>query len=152
MTEQERNTRRVRVRNTTPYPAIVSSDYAPVTESDFALYYLQISRTLGLAENYGHPELQTLISLSGNNGGYSVLNYLVKQIQKGARYQAGDRVTIPDFFGNYTVEFRESRDTYGACLRAVVLGLEDNFQSLNENEAFAYLNAHGPLIDPYVGY
>lgn len=156
MTEQERKTRRVRVRNAKPYPGIAFTNYASIEDDEgFAFYYLQISRTLGLERSYDHPELQTLITLSTEAGGSSVLTYLVKQVRNGVRYHAGDRVEVPDPFcpqSLHTVELRESCDCYGPCLRAVVLGMEDAYQSMSEGEALAYLNAHGPLTDPYAAY
>ena len=56
------------------------------------------------------------------------------------------------FDDEYTVEFRNSENCYGPCLRIVVLGIEEEFQSLPEKEAWEWLLAHGPLVDPYEEY
>lgn len=160
MTEEERQRRREeRRKNRKPGVGYVSSDYAvpaPDEEDEFWIpsYYYQIARTLGLKQ-YGHPELQALITYSVEYGGYSLLKYLAQRVREGVRFAAGEQVEIPHRYPSWgplcTVEFRESRDAYGPCLRAVVLGLEEEYQALSSEEADRWLMAHGPLYDPFEG-
>lgn len=156
MTEEGRQRRREeRRKNCKPGVAYVSSDYVlptPDEEDEFWIpsYYYQIARTLGL-KRYGHPELETLITYSVERGGYSLLTYLARLVREGASFAAGMRVEIPDRYPGWvlcTVEFRESQDAYGPCLRAVVLGLEEEYQAPPSKEAERWLMAHGPLCDP----
>lgn len=160
MTEEVRRRRREeRRRNRKPMVSYISSDYAvPTPDGEDAFwypsYYYQITRTLGLEQQCSHPELQTLITYSVENGGYSLLGNLAQRVRKGARFAAGERVEVPCAYYEWetcTVEFRESKDEYGPCLRAVVLGLEEEYQALPSEEADRWLIAHGPLYDPYEG-
>ncbi|MBR7142381.1 MAG: hypothetical protein IKD06_02455 [Clostridia bacterium] len=115
-------------------------------------YYFQISETYGLESRYGHPELEALLTFHVENGGHSVLSYLVKSIENGARYTHGQQMTIPPhtpFDTPHTVEFRRFEDKRGSYLRAVVLGVEEAYQSLSSQEAHDYLVSQGPLTDPY---
>ena len=132
--------------------AIISSGYTPCSDEDqFPLYFYQISRTLGL-EKYGHPELETLITLSVNNGGSSILRYLVRCVESGQRFMRGQRFVIPrsiDNYLEYVVEFQPSNDEYGFCLRAVVIGIEEEYQSMPSENAYEFLASTGELLDPY---
>lgn len=165
-----------RRRPVKPHVSYISTDYAvPFHDEDdewwFPDYYYQISNTLGLSERFDHPELEAFITFDVAEGGYSVLRYLCSNIEKGAKYKAGDRIELPltnnygggnldDLLDELTddtdststcrvVEFVESQNSYGPCLRAVVLGIEEKYQSLSENDAIKWLYDHGPLIDPY---
>ncbi|MBQ8684415.1 MAG: hypothetical protein IJ518_07880 [Clostridia bacterium] len=158
MNEQERRRRREeRLRNRKPGIGITFSNYAyPQVPADadewwYPEYYLQYAATLGLERGYGHPEIEALITFNTTYTGHSVVSYLVKTIKDGARYASGDRVDIPGFYSWQvlgTVEFRESRNSYGPCLRAVVVGVEEAFQSLPYDEIDPYLMANGPTYDP----
>ena len=157
MTFEERHARRMeRLRSKKPHAAFTFSNYAvPVCEEDPlcpAAYYLQIASTLGLYR-YDHPELEAFISFDMMYTGHSVLTYLAQTIYNGARYAAGDRAEVPGCFPyeRYTVEFREFRNERGSYLRAVVLGIEEEFQALPTLEAEDWLAARGPLIDPCEG-
>ncbi len=159
MTEEERQrSREERCKNRKPGVAYVTSNYAepaPDEEDEFwyPSYYYQIARTLGL-KRYGHPELEALITYSVDNGGYSLLKYLAQRVREGVRFAAGEQVEVPCAYYEWetcTVEFRESRDAYAPCLRAVVLGLEEEYQALPSEEADRWLTARGPLYDPYEG-
>ncbi len=154
--EERRKKIRERMKNRKPGVAYVSSNYAApfADEFGFSPYYYQISSTLGLARDFGHPDIEALITFDVDFGGDSVVRHLAERVRGGEKFSAGQQVTVP---GNYwqktfTVEFRESENAYGECLRAVVLGLEEEYQSLPEREAFEYLAAHGPLKDPYERY
>lgn len=113
--------------------------------------YLQIAQTLGLKTKYGHPELETLVTFSMEGLGYSVLKQLITAVENGERFSGGDRTRVTGSFyrtKDVTVEFRNSENCYGPCLRAVVLGLEEEFQNMSSDEASEYLHALSPLIDP----
>lgn len=157
MTFEERHARRMeRLRNKKPHAAFIVGNYTtPTCEEDAlcpAAYYLQIASTLGLYR-YDHPELEAFISFDMMYTGHSVLTYLAQTIYNGARYAAGDRAEVPGYFPyeRYTVEFREFRNERGSYLRAVVLGIEEEFQALPTPEAEEWLAARGPLIDPCEG-
>ena len=64
-------------------------------------------------------------------------NELFKRISGGKRYAAGDRDTFkPGLFGEErTVEFREYQDSEGKYLRAVILGLDSEYQALLSGDA-----------------
>ena len=148
------NKRRRRV----PRPSIVVGGIADVRTDEqledvwyVPTHYRQFSCTLGMERLDGHPNVETLITFRLENMGHSVLTDIVKAVEKGARYAAGDRATFtrPDAFHEpYTVEFRESENGYGPCLRAVVLGIEEELQRLPTAEADALIASHDPLIDP----
>lgn len=114
-------------------------------------YYLQHSCTLGMKRIHNHPEVEALISFHRDMMGHSVLTDVMTAVQNGAHYAAGDRATFPvphALFDTYTVEFRESTNCYGPCLRAVVLGMEEAFQALPTAEADAAISAYPDRIDP----
>ena len=140
-----------------PSVGIVCGDIADLTpaeideeEWDIPSYYLQISRTLGMERVHGLPEVQTLITHTIEYMGHSVLEDLLRAVREGVRFKAGDRLTLTPrntWKEPYEVELRESADNYGPCLRAVVLGIEEDFQSLPTEEAETALLAYAPLID-----
>lgn len=159
MTNEERRKRaQERLRNKKPHIAYISSDYAipksQETDEYFGeWYYYQISRTLGLESDFGHPEIETLITFSVDCGGNSVLRDISEAVRNGARFCVGDKAKFNrNYCSEYTVEFRQSNSCYGPCIRAVVLGIEEEYQSLSEKEAFEWIESHGPLIDPYEAY
>lgn len=120
-------------------------------EDWFPSCYLQIARTFGLKTKYGHPEIETLITFRTDNLGYSVLKQLITAVKNGERFSHGDRTKVTGSFyweKDVTVEFREVNSPHGAYLRAVVLGLEEDFQSLSKEDADSFLNSLAPLIDP----
>ena len=154
--EKKRKRIREGMENRKPGVAYVSSNYAVpfADEFGFSPYYYQISATLGLSRDFAHPDIEALITFEVDCGGDSVVRHLAERVREGERFAAGQRVTVP---GNlwqktFTVEFRESENAYGKCLRAVVLGIETEYQSLPEREAFKFLCSHGPLKDPYERY
>ena len=120
-------------------------------------YYYQIGNTMGMERLYQHKELECFITFSVEDEGCSILRQVEAKIRNGARFSDGERLVIKKdgsflFDDEYTVEFRNSENCYGPCLRIVVLGIEEEFQSLPEKEAWEWLSAHGPLIDPYASY
>ncbi|MBO5358930.1 MAG: hypothetical protein J6A78_06385 [Clostridia bacterium] len=132
--------------------ATVIDNYRAVGEDWFPSYYLQYARTLNLERDYGHPNIQALINFNVEMGDHMVINQVYRAIKKGAYFKAGDRFTVREDYGfkrEHTVEFFDTEDCYGTCLRAVVLGLESELQSLPTNEALAQIEAVGPGIDPY---
>lgn len=156
MTNEKRlAARRERLQNRRPRAAISFSDYAvagsedPEFGWDFDGYYLQIANTIGLY-HFDHPEIEALISFHMDLTGHSIVTYLADAVRDGARYAPGDRVEVPGPFpwNRHTVEFRAFTNARGTYLRAVVLDLEEEFQSLPTDEAYNWLTAYGPLIDP----
>ena len=130
--EERRKKIRERMQNRKPGVAYVSSNYAApfADEFGFSPYYYQISSTLGLPRDFSHPDIEALITFDVDFGGDSVVRHLAERVRGGEKFSAGQQVTVP---GNYwqktfTVEFRESENAYGECLRAVVL---DSRKSIN---------------------
>ncbi len=124
-------------------------------DEDWPSYYYQACRTLNMRSLYDHPEIEALITFSTENGGQTIVKYLARCVKEGARYRAGDRVSIPDRYGrpHCTVEFKEFTDEHHCpALRAVVLGLEKEYQAIPFHEAFEFIEAHPDTIDPYEGY
>lgn len=147
----EKRPRGSRCRNTRA--AIVISNYLPVGdwEGGFS-YYLQSARSLGLEERYQHPDIQALINFDPEMGRHSVLEAILNTIYEGAKYAPGDRLTLPaanPWDIEHTVEFRSIEDAYGKCLRAVVLGLEEEFQSLADKDVIPAMEKRGQLTDPF---
>lgn len=124
----------------------------PYTQSSYAYscYFnynphcrLQISRSIGLEDKCGHRDIQMLIALDDDENQHKVLEKILDSIENGKRYKAGDRVTVNcknSSVRQCVVEFREAEDYYGKCLRAVVLDIEEEFQSLPTEKAFECLD------------
>lgn len=154
----ENNLRERRRRCRSTRPSIVVGGIADVRTDEeledpwyVPSHYRQFSCTLGMERLDGHPNVETLITFRLENMGHSVLSDVVEAVVKGARYAAGDRATFAHsdaFREPYTVEFRASENVYGPCLRAVVLGIEEELQALPTAEADALIASHDPLIDP----
>ncbi len=157
MTQEERRARlEERRKNRKPSVSyVISNITTPCAAEDFEDYcgfwfYYQTATTIGLQRDFNHPNLECFITFTCDYGGHSVLQQLGARVKKGERFAAGDRTTVVDTFKlPWEVEFRESQNPYGPCLRAVVLGIGEEFQSLSYQEADEWLNSHGPLIDPY---
>lgn len=130
--------------------AFTISDYCSVWNDGFSPY-MQIARSLGVDRDYNHPNIEALINFDVELGHHSVLEKILNDIKNGARYAAGDRTTIRGYPLNeeYTVEFRESHDEFGYCLRAVVLGIAEEYQSLPTDKAYDYLKKQESLWDPF---
>ncbi len=132
--------------------AMVIGNYHPVGDDWFPSYYLQYARTLNLEEDYGHQNIQALINFDVEMGNNTVVNQVFRAIKNGASFKAGDRFIVREqngFREEHTVEFSETKDCYGPCLRAVVLGVEAELQALPTEEAVEQLENSGPAIDPY---
>ncbi|MGN0113699.1 MAG: hypothetical protein ACI396_00050 [Acutalibacteraceae bacterium] len=103
-------------------------------------YTLQIFRTTEMEYLCGHPNIEMLIRLeNGETHGNITLDYILRSIIDGKKYKAGDRVTItPKYCETCSceVEFREYEDGRGKYLRAVILGIEKEYQSLTSEEAY----------------
>ena len=118
------------------YPSVSYSSLVPVyteEDPDFPTAYRQVAYTRGLARQ-GYPELETLLTRSQTN--YSVLNDALQEIRRnGTCFAEGDRFTFGTGGYRYTVEFRRSYAPTGPCLRIVLPGVEETFQSLPANMA-----------------
>lgn len=126
------------------YPAISYTRMVPVYAEDdpeWVTAYRQVACTHGLSRQ-GLPELEVLLTRTAEN--CSILSDALREMQvSGARYAAGDRVTFGQGGYRYTVEFRRSYCPSGACLRIVVPGVDEDFQSLPANTA-TYLVENDP--------
>lgn len=105
-------------------------------------YRLQVSCSIGIKDDYNHPEIETLINLSQGEYENSVITGIINLISTGKQYKAGDRETLTLQYSvqdSCVVEFRESENCYGKCLRAVILGVQEEFQSLPTDDAIYYI-------------
>ena len=116
--------------------------------------YRQIARSLGLDWDYNHPNIEAMINFDPSLGQHTVMTHVLNTIAAGARYAPGDRIRYKwdRWNDEYIIEFRESCDAYGPCLRAVVLGIEEEFQSLDSDAACAYISRHATRRDPFEEY
>ncbi len=161
MTSEERMRRREeRLKNRKPGLAVVSGSCVMVCEAsddfegEFPAYYLQQATTMGLDRDFSHPNIEALITMTAEQGGADIVYFLARQVRSGVRFSAGDRVEFSyGAFGSQrcTLELRESRNVYGPCLRAVVIGVEEELQAMNEAEAAAHIASRGPAFDPWEG-
>ena len=134
--------------------AFVISDYCSVDEYGFPPYK-QIARSLGVDRDYDHPNIEALINFSPELGSHTVISYVLNKIAEVARLAPGDRITYsaPETsYQEYTIEFRESEDEYGPCLRAVLLGIMSEYQPLPSHEAHADICASPYRVDPLADY
>lgn len=123
--------------------AFTKSSYAYRGDKYDSDYRLQVSRSLGLESHYNHPDIETLINFSLGEYGNRVLEHILYLISTGKQYKVGDRETITlqdSWVKSCVVEFRKSEDRFGKCLRAVVLGMEKEFQSLPTEKALEYIH------------
>lgn len=107
-----------------------------VFEADdfFGIPHKEVAKSLGLSENDGQLEIEALLNYTDESGKNTILDFLLSNIvYKGVRYHAGDRVEIPlNFNGNtISVELREMKDDDGVYLRAVVIGIYEEYQCLS---------------------
>lgn len=118
------------------YPTISYTRMVPVyaeNNPDWVTSYRQVACTHGLSRQ-GLPELEVLLSRTAEN--HSILSDALREIRvNGARYAAGDRITLSSGRARYTVEMRRSYCPSGACLRIFVPGVDEEFQSLPTNMA-----------------
>ena len=94
-------------------------------------------------EHYDHPEIEMLINFNREERDNRMFEGILYSIATGKRYKAGDRATITSenaLIKSCVVEFRESENSFGKCLRAVVLGMEEEFQSLPTDKALEYIH------------
>lgn len=133
--------------------AFTISDYCPTNECGFPPYK-QIARSLGVDWDYDHLNIEAMINFDPSTGQHTVMSFVLNQIAAGARFSHGDRISYRAGHWNdeYIIEFRESEDSYGPCLRAVVLGIEEEFQSLPSDEAYALIATSADRIDPMESY
>ena len=106
-------------------------------------YRLQIACSLGLDEHYDHSDIEMLINFNREERDNRIFENILYSIATGKRYKAGDRATITSenaLIKSCVVEFRESENSFGKCLRAVVLGMEEEFQSLPTDKALEYIH------------
>lgn len=106
-------------------------------------YRLQVTHSIGLENDYNHPDIEMLINFNRGEHGNRVLEDILYSISTGKQYKAGDRETImlsDSRVKSCVVEFRESESRFGKCLRAVVLGMEEEFQSLPTEKALEYIH------------
>lgn len=106
-------------------------------------YRLQIACSLGMDEHYDHPEIEMLINFNREERDNRMFEGILYSIATGKRYKVGDRATITSenaLIKSCVVEFRESENSFGKCLRAVVLGMEEEFQSLPTDKALEYIH------------
>jgi hypothetical protein len=151
--------REERRKNRKPGLAVVTGGCVAVFDGDTEWpapqYYLQFSTTMGLNRDFGHPNIESLISTSSEAGGASIVYALARRVRSGERFSVGDRVELTfDGWGmsRCTVELRESANNYGPCLRAVVIGVEEELQNMEYADAEEHIASRGPIIDPWEGY
>lgn len=121
--------------------ALLFSPVTFVSSEDWdADYVLQWGRTLGLDRYKGQQDIEVLVDFCTGDFNHSVLQSLVKRVVRGERFRLGDIIRIQDNIcgQSYTVEFRKSCDWYGRCLRAVIVGIEREYQSMNTEKAADY--------------
>lgn len=134
--------------------AFTLTDYCYIDGDGFPPYK-QIARSLGVDRDYDHPNIEAMINFDPTLGQHTVMSHVLKTIAGGARYAPGDRIdyqTGSPWNEAYIIEFRASCDDYGPCLRAVVLGIEEEYQSLPSEAAYAHISAYAMRRDPFNGY
>ncbi len=137
MTIEERIRRREeRMKNRKPALAVVCSSpkMQRFTLESPAVRF--VCQSFGLPNSCGHPDIELLYEFDMQEYSTPLLRFLFDQIQEGARFSAGDRVTYHRGCHDYTVEFRPAESNpYGPMLRGVILELDMAYQELPSEEA-----------------
>ncbi len=129
--------RRVRVKG----KGLAVITYTPeVLISEYKSYIRkEVSRTLGMTWHFGHPDVEALYKFSDQPYNNPLLSLIHSNVSKGICYKAGDRLSFRAGVceDEYTVEFRSVTVNGEEMLRAVVLELDGEYQSLPTADAVA---------------
>lgn len=114
--------------------------YVECYDDDFG-YCLQVARSVGMSKSYNHPEIETLININPRPYSNYLLEHILYRISQGALYKDGDVIDIRLTQTNtlHTVKFMTIQDKDESVLRAVVLNMEEDFQSMSTKEALSYI-------------
>lgn len=137
----ERNSQKNMRRRPNSGIAYTISDVAFTRDDDWSAdYVLKAGRTLGLYRGTGQQDIEVLIDFRTGEYSHYLLQALVNKITRGERFRNGSTTEVYDEVAGetYTVEFRKSSDCYGRCLRAVVAGIEHEYQSMPADKAAQY--------------
>jgi len=114
--------------------------YVECFDDDFD-YCLQVARSVGMSKSYNHPEIGMLININPRPYSNYLLEHILYRISQGALYKDGDVIDIRLTQTNelYTVKFKSIQDENEPVLRAIVLNLEEEFQTLSAKDALRYI-------------
>ena len=114
--------------------------YVECFDDDFS-YCLQVARSVGMSKSYNHPEIEMLININPRPYSNYLLEHILYRISQGALYKDGDVIDIRLTQTNtlHTVKFMTIQDKDESVLRAVVLNMEEDFQSMSTKEALSYI-------------
>ena len=114
--------------------------YVECFDDDFG-YCLQVARSVGMSKSYNHPEIEILININPRPYSNYLLEHILYRISQGALYKDGDVIDIRLTQTNtlHTVKFMTIQDKDESVLRAVVLNMEEDFQSMSTKEALSYI-------------
>lgn len=114
--------------------------YVECFDDDFG-YCLQVARSVGMSKSYNHPEIEMLININPRPYSNYLLEHILYRISQGALYKDGDVIDIRLTQTNtlHTVKFMTIQDKDESVLRAVVLNMEEDFQSMSTKEALSYI-------------
>ena len=103
----------------------------------------QVARTFGMMRDFGHPDVEVLYNFGDEPYHYPLLSLIHSNVTKGVRYKAGNRISFKGgvFEEDFTVEFRNITVDGEQLLRAVILELDTDYQSLPTAKAAADVTA-----------
>lgn len=99
----------------------------------------QVARTFGMMRDFGHPDVEVLYNFGDQPYHYPLLSLIHSNVSKGMRYKACDRISFKGgvFEEDFTAEFRNITVNGEELLRAVILELDGEYQSLPTEQAAA---------------
>ena len=111
----------------------------------------QVARTIMLPMHFGQSDIEVLYKFSDEPYRYPLLELIHQNIKNGVRYKPGDRLsfTAGSFKKKYTAEFCKINAGGETMLRAVILELDKEYQSLPSEKAaeavIAFYESKAPL-------